>query len=590
MKAVTAVTAVIALAAAACSADLSPVGVIPDAPGPPPSDAPQGCFVSLGFFPAQPVAGPAISINVRSYVVDAPGVLEYHWHVGFNGVNVNFTPQADNTQIAFLAPDPGVYQVDLEVTGSPKFCSSASITINVRASGAQTERFRLHVVAPKAAGVPPFDKSLVVAGGAPVDLGAVVVDPGVLVTPLVMGPSGGVPAYLRFAPNGAPDAVVEAFSDSTGSSSVRLVPALYTVLVVPSLPGSVPRRIVNWSSASPFIVVDAGTPITGTVCDAATLPIGDARVQLTIDGVPSTLATTAADGTFLLRASSGDGPVTIEVTPPESSGLPRLSATSTAFDLSKPVAIWYDASLARTDLAGTRVLRDGEPVANAQVTVVGSLATVGKITAGAAADATGEVRLTARTNGSGALPTMLVPSAKLSAVVTVAAGDLAVATLDAADGAPQSLDAPAMTSITTMIAGASSTQLHGAALDLVPLGALAMAAVPVVHVTADDTGRVTAALAAGGHYELRFRDPAGRGAPLVVTDRTPDMIDPSYQLPTALQVRGTVMYGGTQVLGNAAVQILCEDCSGIERARPIAEVASDEAGRFALAVPDPGTM
>jgi len=105
-----------------------------------------------------------------------------------------------------------------------------------------------------------------------------------------------------------------------------------------------------------------------------------------------------------------------------------------------------------------------------------------------------------------------------------------VAALNTTHGAPQSLDAPAMTSITTMIADASSAQLHGAALDLVPLGALAMAAVPAMHVTADDSGGVTAALAAGGHYELRFRDPAGRGAPLVVTDRTADTIDPSYQL------------------------------------------------------------
>jgi len=66
--------------------------------------------------------------------------------------------------------------------------------------------------------------------------------------------------------------------------------------------------------------------------------------------------------------------------------LPRLSATSTAFDLSQSVAIWYDASLTRTDLAGTRVLRDRAPIANAQVTVVGSLGMVGKITAGAAGE------------------------------------------------------------------------------------------------------------------------------------------------------------------------------------------------------------
>jgi hypothetical protein len=375
-----------------------------------------------------------------------------------------------------------------------------------------------------------------------------------------------------------------------GHTSVRLVAALYTVLVVPSLPGSVPRQIANWSSASPFIVVDAGTPITGTVRDPENAPISGAKVQITIDGVPSTLATTDASGTFLLRVSTGGGPATVEVAPPESSGLPRLSATSTVFDLSKAMAIRYDAALTRTDLAGTRVLRGGAPVGNAQVMVVGSLVAVGRVTAGAMADARGELRLTARTNGSGALPAMLVPSAELSAVVTAGAHDIAVARLNTTSGAPPSLDAPAMTSITTAVSDAGSTRLRGAVLDVVPTGALAMAAVPVVHVIANASGEVTAALAAGGHYELRFRDPLGRGAPRVVTDRTADTIDPTYQLPIALQLRGTVMLDGTQVLTNAAVQILCEECSGIDRARPIAEVASDEAGRFALAVPDPGTM
>jgi hypothetical protein len=236
------------------------------------------------------------------------------------------------------------------------------------------------------------------------------------------------------------------------------------------------------------------------------------------------------------------------------------------------------------------VLRDGAPVGNAQVMVVGSLAMVGRVTAGAAADASGELRLTARTNGSGALPAMLVPSAELSAVVIAGARDIAVARLDTTSGAPPSLDAPAMTSITTAVSDAGSTRLRGAVLDVVPIGALAMAAVPVVHVIADAAGEVTVDLAADGHYELRFRDPAGRGAPRVVTDRTAATIDPTYELPLALQLRGTVMLDGTQVLANAAVQILCEECSGIERARPIAEVASDEAGRFVLAVPDPGTM
>ena len=122
----------------------------------------------------------------------------------------------------------------IDVSGSPRFCPGASTTINVRASGARTEQLRAHVVSPQASGAPPFDRVFEIAGGADVDIGPLTVEPGVAASPLVMGPSGPVAAYLRFAPNGAPDAIVEAFADSLGHTSLRLVPGLYTVLVVPS--------------------------------------------------------------------------------------------------------------------------------------------------------------------------------------------------------------------------------------------------------------------------------------------------------------------------------------------------------------------
>lgn len=583
-----------AIAASACgmSSDPSaaPPGGTPDAGPPEPGDAPEGCSVNLQFFPGEPVSGPSATINVQSYVVDAPGVLEYHWHVGFNGLDVNVTRSSDNTQITFRAPDPGIYKVDLDVTGSPRFCPGASTTINVRASGANTEQLRAHVVSAQSSGAPPFDRVFEIAGGADVDIGPLPVEPGIAASPLVMGPNGPVAAYLRFAPNGAPDAIVEAFADSLGRASLRLVPGLYTVLVVPSQPGTVPRRITNWSSASPFVVVNAGAPITGSVLDPAGAAIEHAKVQLTIDGVPSTLATTAGDGTFLLRAELGGGQVTLEIVPPDASGLPRLSATSLVLDLTRPLAIRYDPGLALQDLAGTRVLREGAPIGDAQVTVVGSLAVAGTVTAGATVDATGEVRLTAQANGSGVLTALRVPAAALSAVVTVAAGDVAVAALDATTGAPASLDAPAMTSVTAAILDPASAPLRSAVVDVVPLGALARAAVPAAHVTANDAGEVTAVFAAGGRYELRFQDPVGRGAPLVVTDRTAGTMASRYQLPRALRLRGSVkMFGGTQVLANAVIQILCESCSGIERVRPIAEAVSDATGKFAVSVPDPGT-
>ena len=73
---------------------------------------------------------------------------------------------------------------------------------------------RLRVVPPQATGAPPFEKGLVIDGGANVDLGVVGIDRGSVVTPRVSGPGGGVPAYVRFARNAAPGTVVEGFADS----------------------------------------------------------------------------------------------------------------------------------------------------------------------------------------------------------------------------------------------------------------------------------------------------------------------------------------------------------------------------------------
>jgi hypothetical protein len=40
----------------------------------------------------------------------------------------------------------------------------------------------------------------------------------------------------------------------------------------------------------------------------------------------------------------------------------------------------------------------------------------------------------------------------------------------------------------------------------------------------------------------------------------------------------------------ASVQILCATCGGLELMRPIAETATNSVSRYAVAVPDPGTM
>lgn len=555
-----------------------------------PSDSPgiDSCGIGLSFNPDTPIAGPLTTIRVSAHVVHAPGVLTYLWRVRLNGTTIAFTPaQSDSSEIDFPASSAGSYQVHLEVDGAA--CPTVDQSIEVRPPGALRARLRLRVVSPGGV-APPLEQRREVDGGTNANFGIISIDSGSAVTAIVRGPGGAVPAYLRFAPSAMPDAVVEAFADTAGMVTTRLLAQPHSVLVIPSVASVAPSRIPGWSSTAALDPIDiaAGSTITGTVRDPDNAPLAGATVKLSIAGVPSTVATTASDGSFTLRAVAGTA-VAVEVTPPSTSGLPRLSATSQTFDLGAGLQIRYAASLVRRDLAGTVVKRAGAPVAGAKLMVVGSLAAVGTVTAGTSATASGEVRIAASASAAGTLPATLVPAAALSAVVTVAPGDLAVAALDSTDGVPASIDALAMLPVSSVIRGPGTAILPGAVLDVIPTGALAMAAAPAQQVTAGTDGRVTIALASGGHYDLRFRDPAGRAALLVVTDRVTATIATEYHLRNAISIKGTLMLRGTQPLANAAVQILCDECNGLERVRPIAEAVSDAAGVFTLVVPDPGT-
>jgi hypothetical protein len=131
--------------------------------------------------------------------------------------------------------------------------------------------------------------------------------------------------------------------------------------------------------------------------------------------------------------------------------------------------------------------------------------------------------------------------------------------------------------------------LTGAFVDLVPVGPLAVAGAPTLRVSAMAGGAIAANLPSGGRYELRFQDPLQRAAPLVVADRAITMIASSYRMPPTIRLEGALRDGGGLALSNAAIQLMCEACTGIERALPLAEVTPDDNGRFTLAVPDPGT-
>ena len=586
--------ALLALALAGCSFGVDGANAPPggDAAPPAPPGSGDPCRLELRFDPPLPVADPTSKIRV-SVVGDTRTFEIVRWSVTLGATTIELDDlQPDHGFVEFAALLPGVYAITLQISDSALGCTRASRTLNVRAPGAKLSHLRLRVSPPTDLAVPALEQTLTIEGGASADLGAIVLDHGVLVTPRVVGEAGGVPAYVRFTPTGTRNPVVEAFADSTGQVRLRLADDIYTVLVVPSLAGGIPHRFTGWAAAeSADLSVLGGSTVTGTVRDPANAALAGATVQLTVDGVPSTVATTDAAGAFTLRAESRVGAVTVEVTPPASAGLPRLSASSASFDLAQPVQVRYAANLARRSLAGVHVTRAAVGLPGAKLMVVGALPAVGTVTAGAASTATGEVRIAATADATGTLPAQLVPAAQLQAVVTVAPGDLAVSALDTTTAMPGVLEAPAMQVIATGAAGLDGGKLPGAVLDVVPTGALALAAASPLHLIADANGAFTAALAAGGHYDLRFLDPAGRAGPLVISDRVATTIDrDGYPLPKVLTLSGALLLDGTQALPNASIQILCSTCTGVERAKPIAEGMSDETGRFTLAVPDPGTM
>lgn len=580
----------LALALASCASTA-------DSAATPPGDGGSGapgapCAAAIDVAQPVPAGAPGATLHATARPADLTPSL-YAWQVQFDGAPIDFQRSADGAAIDVAVERPGVYILGLHIAD----CTPAFVPVNVEAPGARIQTVRLQVVPPLGVAVPPLELFRDVKGGADVDLGAISALSGRLIQAVVLGPAGGgVPAYLQFSPAGAPDAIIEAFSDASGIAGVQLLPGPgpYTVLVVPSVAGLAPRRVLNWSPGA-VLRVDAGATVSGTVVGPgvsgpADAPLAGATVRLVSDGVPSTLAVTAVDGRFALHAVPG-GSVTVEVTPPDDSGLPRLSATA-GFALGAPVEVRYAANLGRVDLAGTVVRRKGAAVAGARVVVVGGLVTAGAVTAGVLAIATGQVRIAATANAAGALPRTLVPSAALSAVIEVAPGDRAVTPLDTTGGAPATLDAPAMQLITTAVTAMTDGNaggLPGALIDLVPTGALAMAAAPMLRLVAGDAGALAAALPSGGHYQLRFQDPQGRGAPLVVADRAITAIASSYVLPVAIRIQGTLQRDGKLALPGASVQLMCSVCAGLDAALPLAEAASDATGRFTLTVPDPGT-
>lgn len=542
-------------------------GILPDA---------SPCDVTIVFDPPEPLLGMHPQIRATAETT-SPGVFDYQWEVFHDG-SVDFEPaQAGSFRaIRFDAPETGVYSVRVTVPG----CGFDDRDISVVDPDAAYVDLRMRVIPPPGLQVPPIDKIQRVFGGGDKTITAYF-ERGLDMQTHVTDGTNPVEAYLRFAPVSQPDAVIEAFTH-LGTVNARLLSQRHRVLVIPVSQAFAPLRVDDWTPIQPpDFVVTAGLPISGSIVDGAGDPIANATLQLVVDGVPSTYATTAANGTFTARATVRTGPTTIAVTPPASSGLPRLSVTTSALDLTQALVIAYDATPTR-DVAGMQT------VPNARVVFTGSFDAGTIRTGSATVTARGSVRTTTTSSASGALASVRVPGELLTAVITDAART-SLATIDLTTAVPPMLPAPAPTLFSTTVEMPAGGPVAGAALEAVPLGALAAAGVQPVRFTANASGVIAGSLVAGARYQLRFHDPHGRASTRVVETEA-DAVAASYPLVKALTLYGELVLSDSDAaLDGAIVQILCGECSGADRDRPLVETVS-VGGEFRASVPDVGVQ
>lgn len=540
----------------------------------------QACATGILYAPIDPVAADDTRVRVEARVDNAPGVLPIRWTVLRGATQIPFEVSSEGRVATFAAPIAATYDVFMDVLVSDPFCPQAHVGVEVKTPGAGQAAMRLHVVAPAAEQRPPYDARVIVDGGATDTLPDVVVAAGDPASGTVLGDGAPVAAYLKFLPETGEAGFVEAFAGPSGSYAAVLRPEHHRVLVVP-LSSSLAPRIVDWQPGVTELAVDGGTAIAGVVRDGAGAALAGAKVQLVIDGVRSTLDTTAGDGSFTVHAVPVPGAtVTIEVTPPADRGLPRLVATSTTFALDQPLAIQF-ADLGIREVAGAVVRRGGAAVGGARVSILGTIADAGTI-GGVAA--TGEVRIVAEADASGVLATTRAPAVALTAVIEAAAGDFAVRALDLAAGAPPTIDAPAMIQVATTIRDPADQPVPHAVLEAIPRDALQLAGAPPLRVVADADGAIATRLAAGGAYDLRLSDPANRSALRTVSGAAAPL-PATLALAPATQV--TVRVVGDNPIRGAVVQLRCADCTGVDASRAIAEGVTGIDGRVTLAAPAP---
>lgn len=540
------------------------------------------------------VAGPGDAVVGDSVVLealfsgDATGLQSATWAVDRGGAPVAHQAEdADGLRISFAPVESGPHRATLTGSVGSTECVPSVRTINVLPPDASLVAHRLRVVPPASAGAPAQSVEVRLPSEGDYDLGAIGLAASVPVEGSVTVAGAPVPAYLRASWSADTAEIVEGFADEDGFS-LPLRPGVHHLLVVPEDPELAPLALSGDAGALGGEHDLAGAlALGGVVEDAGGAPIAGAAVTLVVDGVPSSLGLTGADGRYQVGARPG-AEVSLRVAPPPGSSLPALEGSAQVATIGDGSGADVSYAAATPVAVDARVERDGAPVPGARTVWIAAPiegAGTSRLDGGAPTGMRGQVRRLARAGGDGRVALDLWPGSYQVVVEDPADGRVGVLAADLAVGAPATLAVPAPVAVSGRLVDAAGVPLAAARVRARPRGVLASVGAGGASSETDDAGGFVLLLAAGSAYDLVF-DPAGADA-----GRRHLAIEPGpaalgdVVAPRAAVAQGRLELGGGAPLVGARLTLRCAACADPDA--PVAEAVTDATGRFVLRVPEP---
>lgn len=511
--------------------------------------------------------------------------------------------------ISFAPAAAGDHTVRCQVTLEDGTGLSASATISVSDPSLPQVEYEVEILAPPRNGVPPALQTVTLSGNTPRRELAFDLDAGERVTIRVTDGSAPVPALVKVYRSGVADPSPMDLHLPAGELQARLRGSV-DLLVIP-LGGSLAPRLVSSQSTDTKqidVKVDGGKLVSGVVKRSDGTPLAGATVALHTRGsgtvsIPSTVATTGADGSFQVRTSGGDA--SLNIIPPDSSGLPAATVSASTFKVLADESGWvfrYAAAAQPVTIQGKVTLSDGStPAAGARVVVTSaaSSAAVGTLKGLTwSLPASGTVRRELQTDSSGALLASggVAPALPPGAYEAQLWPGQAAASTEGYASSTFELKSPGPAIVSLSLA--RRAKLSGTVLDPGGKGIRARirasSTIGTFVQLSDSAGKFALAVDPVGAYQVVVR-PSGQDslnlAPYLLSGVTVtgDKNLAQLRLSSGVEISGRVTVGGSAI-GDARVRItcrmgLCDTKLGLPTGETLDQTLTRQDGSFALVVP-----